>query len=124
MLKVHHKGSFSESERFFNRMLKKDYLNILDRYGQMGVEALASVTPQNSGKTAESWEYGIEEGDGTTTIYWTNSNENEGANIAILLIYGHGTINGGYVQGFDFANPAMEPIFQNMAEEAWEEVTE
>ena len=118
-----HKGNFNNIEQFFNRMLKRNYMNILAKYGQEGVEALSANTPSHSGKTAESWEYGIESGDGQTTIYWYNTNENNGANIAILLIYGHGLQNGSYVQGIDFVNPVMQPIFERMANEAWDEVT-
>lgn len=123
LIKVKHKGNFNKAERFFNRVLKKEYLNILERYGQEGVEALRDATPSESGKTADSWEFGIEEAKGTVTIYWTNSNENKGVNIAILLIYGHGLQNGSYVQGIDFVNPAMRPIFEKIADESWKEVT-
>lgn len=123
LIKIKHKGNFNNAERFFNRVLKREYLNILEKYGQMGVEALRSATPSESGKTADSWEFGIEEGNGTVTLYWTNSNENQGVNIAVLLIYGHGLQNGGYVQGIDFVNPAMRPIFEKIADESWKEVT-
>lgn len=123
IIKVKHKGNFNKTERFFNRVLKKEYLNILERYGQAGVEALRNATPSESGKTADSWGFGIEEGKGMVTLYWTNSNENKGANIAILLIYGHGLQNGGYVEGIDFVNPAMRPIFEKIADESWKEVT-
>lgn len=123
MIKIKHKGDFSKIESFMNRMLKRDYLNILAKYGKEGCEALASNTPAQSGKTAESWEYGIDNGDGITTLYWTNTNENDGVNIAILLIYGHGLQNGSYVQGIDFVSPVMRPIFERIAEESWKEVT-
>jgi hypothetical protein len=123
LIRFNHKGNFNNTERFFNRVLKRNYLNILEKYGQLGVEALRANTPSDSGKTADSWGYGIERGDGLVTIYWTNSNENDGVNIAILLIYGHGLHNGGYVQGFDFVNPSIRPIFEQMAQESWKEVT-
>ena len=123
LIKIKHKGNFNNAERFFNRVLKREYLNILDNYGKMGVDALRQATPSISGKTADSWNYGIEEGNGTVTLYWTNSNENQGVNIAILLIYGHGLQNGSYVQGIDFVNPAMRPIFEKIADESWKEVT-
>lgn len=123
LIKIKHKGNFNNAERFFNRVLKREYLNILDNYGKMGVDALRQATPSVSGKTADSWNYGIEEGNGTVTLYWTNSNENQGVNIAILLIYGHGLQNGSYVQGIDFVNPAMRPIFEKIADESWKEVT-
>lgn len=119
MIHIKHKGDFSNAEKFMNRMLKQDYLNILAEYGKMGVRALMANTPAQSGKTAESWEYGIDREDGKVTLYWTNSNENEGVNIAILLIYGHGTQNGSYVQGINFVDPVMQPIFEQMARETW-----
>lgn len=122
-IKFNHKGNFNKAEKFFNRVLRRDYLNILDRYGQKGVEILQQVTPTDSGTTADSWNYGIEQGDGKVTVYWTNSNENNGVNIAILLMYGHATQNGSYIQGFDFVNPALRPIFKQMAYESWKEVT-
>lgn len=123
MAMVTHKGGFKNTERFFNRVMKKEYLNVLEKYGQMGVQALAGNTPAQSGKTADSWDFGIDEGDGKVTIYWTNSNENEGINIVLLLIYGHGTENGYYVEGLNFVDPAIQPIFQQMAEETWREIT-
>ncbi len=121
-IKVNHKGNFNKTERFFNRALKRNYLNILAKYGEMGVQALKDATPTSSGKTAESWDFGIERGNGLVTLYWTNSNENNGVNIAILLIYGHALQNGGYVQGNDFVSPALRPIFQRIAQESWKEV--
>lgn len=122
MFKVNHKGNFSDTEKFFNRVLKKNYLNILDDYGKLGVEALSMNTPADSGETANSWDYGIDKGDGTVTLYWTNNNENQGVNIALLLIYGHGTQNGSYVEGIDFVSPAIQPIFERMANETWDRV--
>ena len=122
MIRFKHKGDFSKTEKFFNRMLRRDYRNILSKYGRMGVDALRNATPSSSGKTAESWDYGIEEGDGKVTLYWTNSNENKGVNIAILLIYGHALPNGAYVQGIDFVTPALQPIFRQIANESWKEV--
>ena len=99
MISVTHKGDFSNTERFFNRVLRRNYLNIIADYCERGLEALRAVTPSESGKTAELWNYEIENGDGITTVYFSNDNINDGVNIAILLIYGHGTRNGGYVQG-------------------------
>lgn len=123
LIKFNHKGDFSNTERFFNRVLRMDYLNILEKYGQKGVLALRDATPQGSGKTADSWDFGIEKGNGSVTLYWTNSNERNGVNIAVLLIYGHGLHNGGYVQGNDFVTPAIRPIFEQIANESWKEVT-
>lgn len=124
LIKIRHKGNFNKIEQFFNRALRKDYLNILAKYGEMGVKILKENTPVNSGKTAESWNYGIEEGKGTVTLYWSNSNENNGVNIAILLIYGHALQNGAYIEGIDFANQALKPVFDQIANETWKEVTE
>ena len=123
LIKIKHKGGFSNTERFFNRVLRRNYLNILEKYGQVGVEILKEATPVDSGDTRDSWNFEIEEGNGTITIAWTNNNENEGLNIALLIIYGHGLHNGGYVQGDDFANPAIKPLMQDLANKAWREVT-
>ena len=96
---------------------------ILERYAQMGVSALASATPVDSGKTASCWGYEIEASGEDATIYWTNTNQNKGVYIAVILQYGHGTGTGGYVQGRDYINPAIRPVFDKIAEEAWREVT-
>lgn len=121
-IKFKHRGNFNHMERFLNKMQKRQYLNVLDKYGQMGVIALQQNTPKDSGKTAESWTYEIERTEDRTNIYWVNTNENKGVVIAVILQYGHGTGTGGYVQGRDYINPAMRPIFDQIAEEAWEEV--
>ena len=118
-----HKGDFSKTEKFFNSLLKLDYLNVLERYGQAGVAALASATPKDSGLTAASWDYEITHNGKETTIAFTNSNISNGVNIAIILQYGHGTKGGGYVAGRDYINPAIQPIFDKMANDAWREVT-
>jgi len=123
MIRIKHKGSFKNTESFFNRALKRNYMAILHQYGQRGVEALAAATPKDSGITADSWGYKIEQGGGQVSIVWTNKNENQGLNIAILIIYGHGLHNGGYVQGNDFVTPALQPIMNEMAHQVWREVT-
>ena len=97
-------------------------MSILDKYGQKGVDALASATPRESGETANSWSYEITGGDGNYAIQWNNSHVNKGVNIAIILQYGHGTGTGGYVVGRDYINPAVQPIFDEMAETIWKEV--
>lgn len=118
------KGDFSKSFKFFNKLLKGNYMKaMLEKYGQRGVAALASATPVDTGKTASSWSYEISIEENVITITWNNSNINKGVNIAVLLQYGHGTRNGGYVAGRDYINPAIQPIFDTMANEAWEEVT-
>ena len=118
-----HRGSFRRSERFLNTIKGSRYLNILDRYGQMGVNALASATPKDTGKTASCWTYEIERNDKRTTISWLNTNTNQNVNIAVILQYGHSTGSGGYVHGRDYINPAIQPIFDLIAQKAWKEVT-
>ena len=117
-----HKGDLKKTKRFLNRMSEEEYLKCLDKYGREGVEALALATPRDSGKTAESWDYRINRDKDGVKITWTNSNVNKGVNIAIILQYGHGTRNGGYVQGRDYINPAIRPIFDQLEAEVWEEV--
>lgn len=117
-------GDFSNFQKFYNRITNKNYLNVLEQYGKAGVQALSSATPKDTGVTASSWTYEISHNMQNTTISWTNANENNGVNIAILLQYGHGTGWGGYVKGRDYINPAMQPIFDRMANELWKEVTE
>lgn len=100
-----------------------DFFRNLEKYAQEGVAALSSATPVDSGLTAASWDYEIVKKKGAISIYWTNSNINAGVPIAVILQYGHGTNNGGYVQGRDYINPAIRPIFDKIAENAWKEVT-
>lgn len=116
-------GSFTKTEQFINRMKRREYLNVLDEFGREGVQALRNATPVDSGKTAESWDYEIKRTRNFTEIIWTNSNINDGVPIAIILQYGHGTGTGGYVQGRDYINPAIQPIFDKIAEKAWKVVT-
>ena len=122
IIQFEHKGSFKNTEHFFRKKLVKNFRNILENYGRIGVEALKNATPKDTGKTAESWSYVIEQGDGTVSLHWTNSNENKGLNIVVLLIYGHGLQNGSYVQGNDFVTPVVEPIFDSIAKNCWKEV--
>lgn len=122
MITLTSKGNFRKTEKFLNSMKSEKYFKILDRYGKLGVQALSNATPVDSGKTAASWNYEIKSYEGGRAIYWTNSNINKNVNIAIILQYGHGTRNGGYVVGRDYINPAMRPVFDEMAEEVWREV--
>lgn len=124
MISVSHKGDFNNLETLINRVLRRDYLNILAEYGRKGVEALRAATPVDTGLTRDSWEYEITANSKKTSIYWTNSNIQNGIPIAIILQYGHGTKNGGYVQGVDYINPALAPIFRQMANEAWRRIVE
>lgn len=121
MVRFSNKGDFSRFQRFCNHLLRRDYLNILEKYGKAGVEALSSATPVDSGLTASSWGFEIKDEKGKVTIYWTNDHVEHGVNIAVILQYGHGTRNGGYVSGIDYINPAMRPIFDHIAQSAWRE---
>lgn len=123
MITFSSKGDFNKIEKFLNRMNKKDHLKILDRYGSEGVRALSSATPKESGKTASSWSYETNISGSTSTITFINDNVNSDVNIAIILQYGHGTGTGGYVQGRDYINPAIRPVFDKITEEVWREVT-
>lgn len=116
-------GGFTKTERFLNRMKRREYLNVLDEFGRDGVQALRNATPVDSGATAEAWDYEIKRTRNYTEIVWTNSNVNDGVPIAVILQYGHGTGTGGYVQGRDYINPAIRPIFDKIAEKAWKVVT-
>ena len=125
MITFRHKGDFSMTEKFLNRMSLLSFAKKMDKYGKMGVQALQDATPIDTGITAASWYYEIVEEKGSCTIYFMNSNTaptNPNINIALLIQYGHGTRNGGYVLGRDYINPALQPIFDQMAEEAWNEV--
>ena len=95
----------------------------LDKYGREGVAALSSATPVDTGLTANSWHYKIEQRSGSVSIVFYNSNIQNGVPIAIILQYGHGTRNGGWVQGRDYINPAIQPVFDKITEDAWREVT-
>lgn len=124
MVTFRHKGDFSKTLMFLNRVLRRDYLNILSEYGKKGVQALEMATPKDSGTTAASWNYEIEKGNGKVVLAFTNSNTINGVNIAIILQYGHATGNGGWVEGIDYINPAIQPLFEQMAREAWGKVIE
>lgn len=116
------KGDFRKANSYLERLKEVVKLGLLDKYGRMGVEALSSATPVDTGLTAESWGYRIERTDGSATIVYYNTNVNKGVNIAIILQMGHGTGTGGYVQGRDYINPAIQPVFDKIAEDAWKEV--
>lgn len=123
MISFRQKGDFSKATQYFAQLRKASKLNILQKYGQEGVNALSSATPVDTGLTAKSWGYKIEETKSATKLVFTNSNVNKGVNIAIILQYGHGTGTGGWVEGRDYINPAIQPIFDKIADEAWKEVT-
>lgn len=123
MLRLESSGSYSNIERWLNRMKTQEIFATLNRFGAEGVSALSAATPVDTGLTAASWSYEIRKTRTSYTIVWKNSHMAGGAPVAILLQYGHGTGTGGYVQGRDYINPAMRPIFDRMAAEAWKAVT-
>lgn len=123
MIRFRQKGDFRKATRYFERLREIVHLGTLDKYGREGVAALASATPVESGKTASSWYYEITNNEQTAKISFYNSNVNKGVPIAIIIQYGHGTRNGGWVEGRDYINPAIQPIFDRIAEEIWREVT-
>ena len=123
MISFRQKGDFSKLTKFLERVKESVKLGDLDKYGRAGVEALASATPVASGLTASSWYYEIENKNGSAKITFLNRNIQNGVPIAIILQYGHGTGTGGWVQGRDYINPAIQPIFDKIADDAWKEVT-
>lgn len=123
MISFKHTGDFKKTDDFLKRIKERQYRKILDKYAAKGVEALRSYTPKDTGLTASSWTYEIKISDGGMAIEWHNHNVNKGVNIAVILQYGHGTRRGGYVSGRDYINPALRPIFDKLADDAWKEVT-
>ncbi len=123
MIKFRHKGDFSKVTRYFERVKKTTRTFNFDKYGKQGVEALASATPVDTGLTSRSWYYEIEKTDGMVRISFCNSNIQNGVPIAIILNYGHGTRNGGWVEGRNYIDPAIQPIFDEITKNAWREVT-
>ena len=123
MIKFRHKGNFSKTIQYITKVEKKVSNADLDRFGQLGVEALRSATPIGTGETADSWGFDIKRKLGSVAIIWTNSNIVNGVPIAVILQYGHATNNGGYVQGNDYINPAIKPVFNQIVNDLWKEVT-
>ena len=123
MITFRQKGDFSKLSRYLEKVKEAAKVGVLDKYGQAGVAALSSATPVESGLTSQSWYYEIEHTKSSAVIRFLNSNVNKGVPIAIILQYGHGTGTGGWVEGRDYINPAIQPIFDNIAEDAWKEVT-
>ena len=123
MISFRQKGDFSKLTRYLERAKNAVRMGNLDKYGRQGVAALASATPVDTGATANSWYYEVTNQNGSAAITFYNSNIQNGVPIAIILQYGHGTGTGGYVQGRDYINPAIQPIFDKLANDAWREVT-
>lgn len=120
------KGDFRKTEKLLKKALGRNYMKILDRYALRGTQLLSQNTPMDTGETAISWDYEIiqNEEKGYISIVWKNYNINKGVNIAVILQYGHATRNGGWVEGRDYINPALRPIFDELAQAAWKEVTD
>lgn len=122
MFKIKKSGDLTKTFDFLKRMSSDELFQSLSRYGQKGVKALSAATPQDTGKTASSWEYKVKMGR-KPSITWYNTNVVNGFKVAVGIQIGHGTAGGGYVQGIDYINPALRPLFQEIANEVWEEVT-
>lgn len=122
IISVTQKGDFSKTIKFLEKTSKANIKSILEKYGKEGINVLSKNTPADSGKTAMSWDYDVKKTKYGYEISWYNTNIVDGVNIAIILQYGHGTRNGGYVSGRDYINPSIGPVFDKMADEAWKEV--
>ena len=123
MITVKQRGDFRKTTQFLTKASKADAYDILEKYGKAGVTALSAATPKDTGRTASSWTYKIEKTGKGYSLSWHNSNVNRGVNIAVILQYGHGTRNGGYVVGIDYINPALRPVFDKLSTELIREVT-
>lgn len=123
VIEMRQSGDFKKNLTFLTNLRKKSIRPILEKYGQKGVEALAEATPKATGKTAASWSYEIKMEKTGAVLSWKNANIVDGVPIAVILQYGHGTRNGWYVQGVDYINPAMKPVFDAIRDELWKEVT-
>ena len=123
VISFRHQGDFSKLTSFLEKAKEAVKIGDLDKYGREGVKALESATPVDTGLTAKSWSYKIENKNGIVKLSFHNSNIQNGVPIAIILQYGHGTRNGGWVEGRDYINPAIQPIFDKIADSAWREVT-
>lgn len=122
MITFTQKGNFKKTQTFLQKAKYRYYLNNLDKFGEEGVRALSLATPKDTGKTAGSWYYQIRETKTGIVIEWLNSNIQDYVNIALILQYGHATGTGGYVRGIDYINPAMRPLFEKIATDAWQEL--
>ena len=116
------KGDFYKTEKYLKKSLGHDYRYVLDKFGHKGVQALSAATPIDTGYTASAWGYEILQDENGISIVWNNRNVRDGVNIAVILQYGHGTRNGGYVVGRDYINPALRTVFDDLANAAWKEV--
>lgn len=122
MIKLKSNGSFSKTYKYLNKIDKLSMSGKFNEYGKRGVEELRKATPKDTGKTANSWDYKVVKGSKNISVIWFNTNEVDNVNIAVVIQYGHATKNGGFVRGIDYINPAIKPIFEDMAKEIWEEI--
>lgn len=122
-IKMTSKGSFDKTEKFLKKSLGRDYISVLHEYGEKGVQALSAATPVDTGLTASLWRYEVVQKGSTISVIWSNDNVQDGVNIAVILQYGHAAPNGYWIQGRDYINPALQPIFDDLADKAWKEVT-
>jgi hypothetical protein len=123
MFRVKCTGDFNNTIKFLERARKMSITDILNKYGEAGVKALSAATPKDTGETASKWSYEIKVSKTSSSIAWTNDSVNDGIPIVILIQYGHGTRNGGYVSGVDFINPAIKGVMDSLADSVWREVT-
>jgi len=123
MIGIKQKGDFKDTFNFLKKAPKINYTSLLDGYGKEGVAALALATPKASGKTAASWYYTLFEKDGRYFLSWSNSNIKDGVKIAVMIQYGHATWNGAYIEGRDYINPALKPIYDKLVSGIWKGVT-
>ena len=123
MITITQKGDFHKLDNFMERLKNVIHVGELDKYGRRGVEILKAATPVDSGQTANSWYYKIDRSEGQVVIGFYNSHINDGVNIAIILQYGHATGTGGWVEGRDYINPSLAPLFDKIADDAWDEIT-
>lgn len=123
MITITSRGDFRKANSYLEKLREVVRMGTLNKYGRVGVEALSAATPRDTGETAKSWSYKISHDDRGAVITWYNDHVNDGVNIALILQYGHGTGTGGFVEGIDYVNPAMTPVFDEIADKAWKEVT-
>lgn len=122
MIRATSSGSFEKTTNFLEFLKSNRMFSVLDRYGRVGVDRLRSATPKESGETANAWRYEVIHRDGLHGIEWYNTHVNDGVNIAIIIQYGHGTGTGGYVEGIDYINPALRPVFEEILNDVWRQV--
>lgn len=121
-IEIKHKGDFTKTTKYLKKMTTALEKGVFDEYGKLGVDELMMYTPMNTGVTASSWSYSIEQSDNSVRLEFYNDNVNDNVNIALILQYGHGTGTGGYVEGIDYINPALKPVFEAMVADIWKEV--